>query len=436
MYGRLRILIGVLCGLLLFGGVGGAQSWLEPSPSEAVPETVPELAPAPALRTDPLPSWPRESALPERRRSTFIPLRVGAVLSLSGDAEQEGGAQRDALEALARRWRLEPRSGGVGLELTILDDRSNAEDAVAQAQTLLARSGDDALHALICCTTSAASEQVLPLAERAQVPTLALAPTPQLSAGRAFWSFGVVPDNNRLIQVMVLDMAAQGMQALALMAPQGTLGDQAQRALDGLLVPGGLRLATSQRYPPEASVLTPEALLVATSQPGSVLLWGGPGDTRVALGGLRQRGFEGPVYLNPALLQASPPRLRALSASATPTDGLSVAAPLSVADQLRVDHPSYAAVQRYRNSVAAPSLAGAYAWDALTLLNDAYELGLSYGIAVDNPITMRQLIRDTLVSLGPLPAVTATFDFEQGDHTGVRGLVVVGLEPSGYRVLR
>ncbi|MDZ7703109.1 MAG: ABC transporter substrate-binding protein [Trueperaceae bacterium] len=429
-------MIGALCGLLLLGGVGGAQSWLEPSPSQPPSETVPELSPAPALRTEPLPSWPRETTLPEPRRRAFVPLRVGVVLSLSGDAQQQGSAQRDALEALARRWQQESRLGGVGLELTILDDRSSPEHAVVQAQTLFAQTGDDAVHALICCTTSAASEQVLPLAERAQVPTLALARAPQLSAGRAFWSFGVVPDERRLIQAMVLDMAAQGMEALALMAPQGGLGDQAQQALDGLLVPGGLRLATSQRYPPEARVLTPEALLVATSQPGSVLLWGGPGDTRVALGGLRQRGFEGPVYLNPALLQTFPLRSRALAPRTTPTDGLSIAAPLSVADQLRADHPNYAAVQRYRNSVAAPSLAGAYAWDALTLLNDAYELGLSYGISVDNPVTMRQLIRDTLISGAPLAGVTATFDFEQGDHTGVRGLVVVGLEPSGYRVLR
>ncbi len=426
--------------LLLLGSLATAQSWLG-APSD--PDTIPELLPTPLPDTsldvvpaDPpadspgaAPLWPGSAASGLPTSPVAVPLRVAAVLSLTGEASVRGVSQQDALNALVRRVQRESRGRGVGIELTILDDQSAAEQALRQVDTLLQQTGDDAPHALICCTTTAASVRVLERAEDAQVPTVALAATDDLSAGRAYWSFGVVPDERRLIRVMVLDMAAQGMAALALMAPQGSLGDDAERALDTLLVPGGVRLSTSERYPLGADVLTPEALLVATSQPGSVLLWGGPDDTPLALDGLRRRGFAGPVYLNPTLSRTAdelPPFV----------DGLSVVPPLLAADALRRDHPSYNAVRDYRNSVTEPSLAGGYAWDALTLLNNAYELGLSYGISVDNPVTMRQLIRDTLLSGAPLAGVTGRFDFEQGDHVGVTGLVVVGLEPSGYRVLR
>lgn len=332
-------------------------------------------------------------------------LRIGAVLSESGLAAAEGRAQAQALRALTAQLQSQGGIFGLPVELQVIDDGSNPRNTVAQLQRLIA-AGEAS--AIICCTTAEEVQAAAPVVEAAEVPTLALSALSDDAAPH--WLFSVRAGEQGVLRGMVLHIAAQGGKTVALMTLDNGYGDTVSADLHGLLVPGGLRLVAEERYAPDASVLTPEALWVATRQPDAVIVWGLARDTEVAVSALRQRGYVGPVYVNPQLLSA--PTVRALAGTLTVAGTTGSSSPTAVASRYRTLMAPY-------SLFGPPPPAGAYAFDALWLLRGALEQALGYGIDLSEVRTMRQVLRDSLVGMGPLEGATAVFDYTETDHTGV-----------------
>ena len=361
------------------------------------------------------------------------PFHIGVVLSQTGSASALGEVQLEALETLQTQLRLSGGRLGRGLEMMVVDDRSSPLTAATEARRLI----DDGVHALLCCTTPTATEAVAPLAERSGIPLLALTPL-EPGGETPFWTFGVAPDERTLLQSIVLDAAARNPR-LALMTLNNVYGDVVLEALELLLPPGGPTLVAKERYAPNVRVLTPEALLVATQSPGSVIVWGLAPDTVLAVASLERRGYEGPVYINPALRD---PLGHPLDATALAGTRLPVA-PAEVARNLPRDHPSYEEARRYAGRTArfrfgVADAYGVRSWDALLLLYVALEQTLSYGIDTTDVRVVRGALRDALIGMGPVSGAGAVYNFSERDHNGVtpHSLVIATLGPNGELELR
>ena len=359
------------------------------------------------------------------------PFRVGVVVSQTGSARLDGEAQARAVTALGTRLR---RVGtfAQNLEVTVRDDAGDPATALRQVRDLV-ENGE--VHALVCCTTAAATQAVAPYVEAAGVLTLALSGLPPDSGfDPGFWLFTTQPDDERLLQSVVLRQAAAGQTRFGLMTLANSYGDDAAASLARLFDPGAnTSLVVEQRYSPAATVLTPEALWVATRVPDTVFVWGLARDSALAYAGLRARGYEKDVVLNPALLE---PESRVNTA--TFNGGLFPVSPAELAI-LPPTQPSYSSLQTYRRDLAAaypagrvPS-AGAFAYDAVALLEAAFEAAYTYGVPLDSVTALRSVLRDAFVGMGPVTGATAVFDYDENDHIGVvpSSLVLARLTPTG-----
>jgi len=347
-------------------------------------------------------------------------LHIVAILPLSGQQATIGQAQREVLEAYVRR---NPTVYGMPFELTFLDSQSEPERVVA-----LAAEQTDA-HALICCQDAAVaraifraySDQNSDLA----VPILSLSAVTgvgqvgQLPAWLLpYWVFSVAVDESVVLRAMLLHMNDRGVQRLGFMGLEGDFGEVAITAFERMLAPGSMAVVVSERYPPNVSVLTPEALWVATRLPDAVLVWGLPADTRTAYNSLRRRGYEGAIYLNPALYTRSGVSLSAFEGAYTVLDNIAASNwQRSAAQQFRL-------ATRYTTGPA--NLAAARAWDAIVVLEAAFAEALREGNPSDIE-DVRQRVRDALISVPPIAGATATFDFREGEPVGIdaRSLVPV-----------
>ena len=336
-----------------------------------------------------------------------ITLRVGAVLSLTGVDAEVGRAQ----EAALRAWQRSAQKRGLSLEILSADDGSNPERSVERAAQFV----EDGVHALLCCAQAAAQGRVLPLLENEGVLTLSFSPLTS-SAVQDYWLFSVAPDVTTQLETIVLGAGSRS-DTLALMGLEGEVGDAAAN----LIGRSSVRLVAEERYPPEVEVLTPEALWVATRQPGAVLVWGGLEDTQVAVEALSQRGFAGRIYISPGVYAEASTLERAdLRGAVTVTD------PVSVVSTLPRTHPTYAETRRFISALSAtygaiPTMEGAYAWDALSLLQRAFEEVLAYNrLEPENIAATRQALRDSLVGLGPFTGAAAVYDYLEADHIGVQ----------------
>jgi branched-chain amino acid transport system substrate-binding protein len=365
---------------------------------------------------------------------TPITITIGAVLSLSGANADVGRVHEDALRALEPLLRREQIRTGIRFELVIADDASTPTRAVREARRLV----DEGAHALICCSHEALVEAMLGVADELGVLTLVLTGSDRLEAALPFWMFAVPPDSRTLIQRMVLDLGSRGGETLALMAPDNAQGDVAQRALELLLSPGGLRLVAAERYPANATVLTPEALWVATRQPSAVLVWGSPRDTQLALEGLSRRGYEGPIYLNPQLVETRnrPPSL-------APYRGVLVStSPARFAERLGPGAPTAEESRAYLTHTRRLGLSplhpeGAYAWDAVKLLGAAAEQALTFGFDPRQTRLLRQALRDALIGMPPHVGAAGVYDFSEQRRVGVRAhsLAIARVTPQGLELL-
>lgn len=349
-------------------------------------------------------------------------IRIGAVVSSTGAAANVGTVQSNTLGALQALIRNQRGVYGVDFEIVIRDDGSLPNRAASEVQQLI----NDGVHAVICCSTESATRAVSPVIEEARVPTISLAHTESLSNNEGFWLFGVAPNERKYIQSMLLDLYDQGGRSLAFMALSNSYGEAAKQALEILLGPGSLHLVAEERYQPDVRVLTPEALWVASRQPSAVLVWGLASDTTTAVDALRRRGFDGTIYINPAL--TSP------GTFLTPNtfEGVLVSAsPAQFADRVPATALTYPETRRYQQYTArytpgAYATHGAYAWDAVLLLSAALEQTLSYGLDLTDTQRARYALRDSLVGMAPVTGAAAEYDYQEDDRIGVnpRSLVI------------
>ena len=351
-----------------------------------------------ALAMGPL-AWAQTPARPE-------PYRLTVIVSDLGAAAPRGLLERRVAEAWAAR-----RAGlggiyGRPLEVRVVSDAGSP----ARAERAASDAIETGAHALVCCSTSAATTRVAPVAALAGVPLLS--PTVGGTDAAAGWQFVLAADEATQLQAVVRDAYGRGVTRLGIMTLAGPFGDTAVARLRSFLGVPELQLVAEARYPADAAVLTPEALRVATREPGTIVVWGLRDDTALAVRGLRERGWHGPVYLRAALLDPL--------AGGLPS-GLSgevriPASPASLPGAVDPDDPADSWLFDARSLgddrlESRPYLAdGAIAHDALVLLGRAFEQAAGYGVDPEDLRGFRLALRDALVALPETTLAAGRYD--------------------------
>lgn len=364
------------------------------------------------------------------------PWTVGVIVSRTGAAAATGALQAHAAERFAATAGAD---GVFGTPLRV-DVRDDAGDPV-RAAALAAELADAGAAAVVCCTTATATERVQAVLEGAGVPLLALS---AVDLDGSFWTVALAPTERTRLTALAVDAAGEGKTSLALMTLDTPFGDATLDAFERALADAGRTLAGEARYPADAAVLTPEALWIASRQPGAVVVWGLPLDLPRALDALRRRGYEGLVYARPEALGAA--RL----ARARPADAIgrgedpwtgvrTPLAPAALAGRLDADHPHHAAVDAFVGRVLGgdPTAATAADRSVLALVDDAlvWALAAKEQVAAlglgDGATVRRQALRDALIGLPPMLLAAGSYDARDDDRRAARwqGLVLAELGP-------
>jgi len=363
------------------------------------------------------------------------PWTIGVIASATGTFADVGRPQAHAAEragaALAVRGVF-----GTPLRIEVRDDGGDPRRAEALAEEL----ADAGAVAVVCCTTPAATARVAAALDRRMTPHLAVA---EADLSGRFWSFALVPDDRARLTAIAVDAAGLGKVGLALMTLATPFGDAALAALERALADAGRSLAGEARYPADARVLTPEALWVATREPGAVIVWGLAPDLPIALDGLRRRGYAGPVYARTAALPSWLwTRLAPGGPAVVATDdawlGLRTpVSPAALAGALPAAHAHAAAVDAFVARVlggdpgaASPAEREVMARvdDALVWLVEAFEQVAALGLD-DGPVTRRLAARDALVGAPTRLLAAGAYDARENDPRTVlwQGLVVASV---------
>ena len=247
------------------------------------------------------------------------------------------------------------------------------------------------------------------------------------------------PQTDRLmIGGIVEDMAALGLGSLAFLGLDDAYGEGGLTELQGLLEGTGIELTTVERYGRTDTNVTAQVLRAVSGNPDAVLVWGVVADTELVVRALRERGYEGQIYVSHGV--GNPTFLQQVGAAG---EGVRLPiGPLLVVNDLAEDNPVRQAALEFQQAydgvygAGTASTFGGHAFDAVTGLRLAIEAAAANGADFMDLAASRAAIRDALEALEPFTGVGGVFDWTSEDHLGLdeRALVIAEIRDGTWRL--
>ena len=366
-------------------------------------------------------------------------IKIGAVASATGGAAALGEPEANTFRLLQDQLNAAGGIAGHDVEIIFLDDATDTQQAVTNVNRLIS---EDGVHAVICCTITANSLAIIDTVQQAEVPTVSMAASAAIiePVAERYWVFKTPQTDRLMITGIVEDMGARGLETVAFMGLDDAFGEGGLTELQALLEDNDVELVTTERYGRNDTNVTPQALKVVSSQPDAVLIWGVVRDSALAVQALKDRNYQGQIYVshgvgNPSFLE--------LAGDAANGVRLPIG-PMIVADELSDDDPIKAVAEQYvadydaEFGAGTASTFGGHAWDAVQLLKLAIEKAAADGVDFGDLEASRAAIRDALEAVGPYTGVGGVFQYSAEDHLGLddRALVLVEIADNTWTLAK
>jgi len=233
------------------------------------------------------------------------PIKIGAILSLSGPAAPFGIPERNAAEVAAKFINDTGGINGRPIELIVADDQTNPTEAARAAQHLIT---SDKVVAIVGASTGSGTLAMAPVAARNEVPVLAPNGTIGVTeAGTSFypWTFRTSVSDTVTIPALLDRAVEDGAQRIAVFYQEDALGRYAMELLEGIDAESdSFEIVAKAAAAMDATDLTAQVTRIVSANPDAVVL----PISSVGVGGSFLRtstelGLDVPVYGGLAMAQ-------------------------------------------------------------------------------------------------------------------------------------
>jgi len=349
---------------------------------------------------------------------------VGFVTSQSGPGSSIGVLYDRGMKAAVE---YANSIGAEKIKLIQLDDGSDPSAATRNARKLVEENKVDLL---IGTATAPSSIAMVAVANELKVPMISISPitVPATDTGDR-WAIAMPQPPSLMVKVVVDRMKRDGIKNFAYIGFSDAWGDLVYNGAQKPAEADGLKILTNERYARTDTSVTGQVLKMLATKPDAVLLGGSATQGALPPLALVERGYKGPLYGTPALLNTDFIRVGGKA-----VEGVKVSAgPVIVAEQLPDSHFSkrismdFRAAYQKANGMATTDGFSAYSFDAWLVFLDAAKRA----IATAKPGTpeFRVALKNAMFSTKDLVGTHAVYTFKPGESYGVdeRSLVLVRL---------
>ena len=352
------------------------------------------------------------------------PVRIGAVLDITGAGASLGVPERKTQEQHTKRHKDSDGIGGRKIELTVEDDQSTEDGAAKAMNAVLAKKVD----IVIGASRTGPSLAMRPVAESSKTPMLSLAANLKIIDG-ATWVFKTAQNDSAVLANVIDYLKARNLHTVGLMRDSSSFGDNVAETLTDLGKNQGISLARVEKFAPDAQDFTAQLINLRNAHADVNFIWGIPPAAALAQKAYKQLGVTAP------LIQSHGIGTQAFldTAGASANGLIAPMGRLLVADQLPDSDPQKKVlndfVADYKNTYGdSPSTFAGHAFDAFHLAVDA----------VKAAGTDKQKIRDHLEGVKGFVGVTGVFTMTPQDHSGLgkSALVLVTVNNGKWQLLQ
>lgn len=218
------------------------------------------------------------------------PIKVGAMIPLTGSGATVGEAGQIAVELAVKNINAAGGIGGRQIQLVIADYQTEATAGVSEVKRLVHQ---EKIELLIGPTYSQVTLAVMPTLIEAKIPSVNVSGSEKLTPDVAPHGFSMLANAEAQSRYMVEYAATKmGIKSAAILSDNGAQAKTAVEALKAALAERKIALAGVQEYQYRQADMTPQLLALKRGNPDTILLFASNGeDTGNMLKGLDELGW-------------------------------------------------------------------------------------------------------------------------------------------------
>ncbi len=336
------------------------------------------------------------------------PLKIGAILSVTGPASFLGAPEARTLEMLVEETNKKGGIKGRKVELIVKDSGASPEKAFSFAKQLI---DENKVFAIIGPSTSGETMKIKSVAEEGKTILMSCAAAEVIVNPVAKYVFKTPQKDSDAVLKIFDQMKKMKINRIGVLSSNTGFG-QAGKALVEKLAPAyGIKILANEVYDKAASDLTAEVTKIKAANVQGIINWSIEPAQSIVIKNARQIGFKGAIFQSHGF-----GNIKYVEAAGPAAEGVMFpAGRLLIADQLPAKNPQKALLVKYKKDYEsrykeAASTFGGHAYDAYIILVKAIEKANSFD---------KDAVRAAIERLSDVVGTGGVFDFSPSDHNGL-----------------
>ena len=234
------------------------------------------------------------ASLPVAALAAPEPIKVGALLAVTGPASLLGAPEARTLEMRVQELNAKGGVGGRPVQLVLKDTGSSPEKAVSFARQLIE---EEKVFAIIGPSTSGESMAVKAICEEGKTLLLSAAAAEAIVNPTLPHVFKVAPKDSFAVEVIFQRMKKMGITRIGLLSSNTGFGKGGKEQVEKLAPQYGITLAVNEVYDKSATDLTAEVTKLKGAGVQAVLNWSIEPAQSIVVKNVRQLGLTIPIFL-------------------------------------------------------------------------------------------------------------------------------------------
>jgi branched-chain amino acid transport system substrate-binding protein len=335
------------------------------------------------------------------------PIKVGALLAVTGPASFLGAPEARTLEMLVEELNAKGGLGGRKIRLIVKDTGASPEKAVSFAKQLI---DEEQVFAIIGPSTSGETMAVKNIAEEGRTLLLSCAAAEVIVNPLAKYVFKTPQKDSHAVIRIFQKMKAMGISRIGVLSSNTGFGKAGKEQIAKLAPEHGIQVLVDEVYDKAATDLTAEVTKVKAAKVQAILNWSIEPAQAIVIKNARQIGLTVPIFQSHGF-----GNIQYVKAAGTAAEGVIFpAGRLLVADGLPNKHPQKAVLVSYKKAYE-----GRYKEDVSTFGGHAYDALAILAQAVKQVGPDREKVRAAIESTKGLVGTAGVFTLTPTDHNGL-----------------
>src|SRR5659263_391031 len=327
------------------------------------------------------------------------PLKIGAILSVTGPASFLGAPEAKTLEMLVAETNKKGGVMGRQIKLIIKDSGASPEKAFSFAKQLIE---EEKVFAIIGPSTSGETMKIKSVAEAGKTILMSCAAAEEIVVPVAKYVFKT-PQKDRDVVIRIFQqMNKMKISKIGVLSSNTGFGKGGKGMIETLAPQHGITIVANEAYDKAASDLTAEVTKLKAANVEAIINWSIEPAQAIAIKNARQIGIKAPIFLSHGF-----GNIQYVGIAGAAAEGvLFPAGRLLVVDVLPKNHPQKAILVKYTKDYEShykdeASTFGGHAYDAFVILMKGIEKAKS---------TDKEAVRTAIENLKGFVGTAGTFN--------------------------